>query len=117
VNVHLIVVTVLVIVLATKMPWKMQKVKGVTIATVKKWKVYVLTTSVATTVADIRTTATVLATKMPWKMQKMNAVTIATVKKWGCVLTTSVATTVADIRTTATVLAIKMPCSLINLTN
>ena len=64
-NVHLIVVSVVVIVLATKMPLKMQKVNAVTIATVKKWKGCVLTTSVARTVADIRTTATVLATKMP----------------------------------------------------
>jgi len=39
-------------------------VNTMTIGTVKKWKSCVLTTSVARTVTDIRTTATVLATKM-----------------------------------------------------
>ncbi len=67
-NVLLIVASLTVIVLATKMPLKMLKVKAVTIATVKILKGFVLTTSVARTVTDIRTIATVLATKMPWKL-------------------------------------------------
>ncbi len=67
-NVLLIVASLTVIVLATKMPLKMLKVKAVTIATVKNLKGFVLTTSVARTVTDIRTIATVLATKMTWKL-------------------------------------------------
>jgi hypothetical protein len=68
VNVLLIVASLTVIVLATKMPLKMRKVKAVTIATVRILKGCVLTTSVARTVTDIRTIATVLATKMTWKL-------------------------------------------------
>jgi len=69
VNVHLIVMSLIATVLATKMHLKMLTVNTLTVGTVKKWKDCVLTTPVARTVMDIRTTATVLATKMHLKLR------------------------------------------------